>query len=253
MQVTVETVDVAGVDGQHVRCAVMTPVGATVARPAVLAYSDIFQLTPTHVRICRRLASYGYVVVAPEIFGRVLPAGRVLDFDADRQLAMDSTERMTLEGFDGDRRAVLAWMAQQPAIDPAQLFVCGWCIGGHLAFRAATEPVIRASACFYPTGLHTNTVGSAHGTATSLDAAASIDGALLIVWGIRDPHIPAEGRRAVHRALEAAAVDFHVRTYDAEHTFMRDEGARADPQATDRAFRAMLDLFADARARHDRR
>ena len=33
------------------------------------------------------------------------------------------------------------------------------------------------------------------------------------------------------------------RLYDAEHTFMRDEGARHDPRATDRAFADMLELF----------
>ena len=31
--------------------------------------------------------------------------------------------------------------------------------------------------------------------------------------------------------------------YDAEHTFMRDEGARWEPAAADQAFREMLELF----------
>lgn len=251
MQVKVDTIDVPAPDGHRVRCAVMTPVAPAngTRRPAVLAYSDIFQLTPPHLRICRRLASHGYVVVAPEIFGRVLPPGRALDFEADRKLAEESTDAMTLEWFDADRRAVLAWMPTHPAIDPDQLFACGWCIGGHLAFRAATEPVIKATSCFYPTGLHTSSVGGAKGTATTLADSEKIRTPLLIVWGTRDKHIPNDGRMTVHRVLEDAGVDFHVRVYDAEHTFMRDEGARSDPQATDRAFREMLDLFGDVRSK----
>jgi carboxymethylenebutenolidase len=209
----------------------------------VLAYSDIFQLTGTHLRICQRIASYGFVVVAPEIFGRVLPAGRALDFEADRQVALDTTEQVTVEQFDADRAAVLAWMRTHPAIDPDRLLACGWCIGGHLAFRAALEPTIKATACFYATGLHSDTVGGSHGTARSLAAAAQITGVLLLVWGARDPHIPKDGRTKIHRALEDAGTTFHVRTYDAEHTFMRDEGARADPHATDRAFAAMVETF----------
>jgi carboxymethylenebutenolidase len=245
MKVTIATVDVAAADGHPVRCAVMTPVAASPARrwPAVLAFSDIFQLTPPHLRICQRLAAYGFVVVAPEIFGRVLPAGRALDFEADRQLALETTERLALEQFDADRGAVLAWMQAQPGIDADRLLACGWCIGGHLAFRAAAEPVIKATACFYATGLHSDTVGGAHGTATSLADAARIHGRLLLVWGTRDPHIPHEARTKIHRALDDAGTDVHVRSYDAEHTFMRDEGTRADPQATDRAFRDMLELF----------
>jgi carboxymethylenebutenolidase len=245
MNVTTETVEVPSSDGHVVRCLVMKPAtaGPGSPRPAVVAYSDIFQLTGPHVRICRRLAAYGFAVVAPEIFGRVLPAGRVLDFEQDRQLALDTTDRMPLAGFDADRRAVLAWMQAQPFIDAQRLFACGWCIGGHLAFRAAQEPAIKATACFYATGLHTDIVGGAHGTATSLAGAKAIAGPLLLVWGTRDPHIPREARAKIHQALEQAGTSFHVRLYDAEHTFMRDEGARHDPRATDRAFRDMLETF----------
>jgi carboxymethylenebutenolidase len=245
VQVVTETVDVSAPDGRHIRCAVLAPAGSApgARRPAVLAYSDIFQLTDTHLRICQRIASYGFVVVAPEIFGRALPAGRALDFEADRQVALDTTERVTVEQFDADRAAVLAWMQTHPAIDPDRLLACGWCIGGHLAFRAALEPAIKATACFYATGLQSDTVGGSHGTARSLAAAAQIAGPLLLVWGARDPHTPKDGRAKIHRALEDADTTFHVRTYDAEHTFMRDEGARADPYATDRAFAAMLETF----------
>jgi carboxymethylenebutenolidase len=244
MNVTSESVDVASPEGHRIRCVVMRPAPTPGRRlPAVLAYSDIFQNTAPHLRVCQRLAGYGFVVVAPEIFARVLPAGRALAFEADRQLAQETTERMTVAGFDADRRAVLAWMEADAGIDADRLLACGWCIGGHLAFRAAREPVIKATACVYPTGLHSDTVGGAHGTATSLAGAADIHGPLLLVWGTRDRHIPREGRTTVHRALDGAGTDFHVRIYDAEHTFMRDEGARHDPVATDRAFAAMLEIF----------
>jgi carboxymethylenebutenolidase len=134
-------------------------------------------------------------------------------------------------------------MRGQAFIDADRLLACGWCIGGHLAFRAAQEPAIEATACFYATGLHSDTLGGAHGTAPSLAGAKDIRGPLLLVWGTRDPHTPREGRRTVHRALDDAGTAFHVRLYDAEHTFMRDEGARHEPVATDRAFAAMLELF----------
>lgn len=244
MNVATETVDVTAADGQSIRCAVFRPRMARAGRaPAVLAYSDIFQLTPPHLRICQRLAGYGFVVIAPEIFARALPSGCALDFERDRQLALDTTERMRLEGFDADRRAVLAWMERDPGIDPERLLACGWCIGGHLAFRAAQEPIIKATACFYATGLHSDTVGSAHGTATSLAGAGAIRGSLLLVWGARDPHIPPAGRAKIHRVLADAGSDVDVRVYDAEHTFMRDEGARYEPVAADRAFAAMLERF----------
>ena len=42
--------------------------------PGVWCYSDIFQLTPPLLRTCVRLAGYGFVVAAPEIYRRIEPA-----------------------------------------------------------------------------------------------------------------------------------------------------------------------------------
>lgn len=245
MNVSIESVDVPAGDARAMRYALMKPVTSAPGQrwPAVLAYSDIFQLTAPHLRLCQRLAGYGFVVVAPEIFGRYLPAGRVLDFEGDRQLALDTAERLQLAEVDADRHALLAWMRTQPFVDPDRLLACGWCIGGHFAFRAAEDADVRATACFYATGLHSDTVGGAHGTAPTLAGAARIAGPLLLVWGTRDPHIPKEGRSKIHRTLDDLGVAFQVRLYDAEHTFMRDEGARYEPVAADRAFADMLELF----------
>src|SRR5947209_12790596 len=49
--------------------------------PGVVFYSDIFQLTDSTLRWCMRLAGYGFVVAAPEIYHRIEPAGTVLEFD----------------------------------------------------------------------------------------------------------------------------------------------------------------------------
>jgi carboxymethylenebutenolidase len=245
MQCTVENVEIASAAGHVLRASVVKPATASPAKrlPAVLAYSDIFQLTGSHARVCQRLAAYRFVVVAPEIFARLQLPQAAFDFERDRQRALDTTERMELAWFDEDRRTVLDWMRGQPFVDAERLLACGWCIGGHLAFRAALEPDVKATACFYATGLHDDTLGGAHGTATSLARAKDIRGSLLLVWGTRDPHTPREGRVAIHRALDDAGTTYHVREYDAEHTFMRDEGARHDPVASDRAFADMLELF----------
>lgn len=45
------------------------------------------------------------------------------------------------------------------------------------------------------------------------------------------------------RALADAGTKLQLRTYDAEHTFMRDEGARWQPRAADEARRDMVSLF----------
>jgi carboxymethylenebutenolidase len=243
VNVTCETIDTG-----PQRLLVFEPVGASKPKlPAVLAWPDIFQLTGPHRRLCQRLAGYGYVVVTPELYGRFEPRGTALDFERDRQRAVDDAARLELSALDADLDAALDFVRRHARVDVGALATCGWCLGGHLAFRTALRPEVRAAACFYATGLHTDSLGAAQGTAGTLAQAERIRGELLLVWGSRDPHVPDEGRHQIEDALEKAKVDFESRSYDAEHAFMRDEGPRFDPVATDQAFRDLLTLLAPLR------
>jgi carboxymethylenebutenolidase len=227
------------IDIGEVRAFVTRPVGEG-RFPAVVAYSDIFQLTPPHLRLVARLAGYGFVVVAPEIYGRIEPKGTVLDFEADRQRAQDDAAKLALGDVDADLRTVLD--AVTARADVGDVGALGFCFGGHVAFRAALDSRVKATACCYPTGVHDDKLG-ASSAADTLARVREISGELLIVWGRADPHIPDVGRAKIHRALDAANVRFEARLFDAEHTFMRDAGARFDPEAADRAFAAILELF----------
>ena len=123
-----------------------------------------------------------------------------------------------------------------PRADITALHAVGFCIGGHLAFRAAFDQRVAATVCFYPTGLHNGAVG-ADADAGSLARAAEVHGRLMIVFGSRDPHVPADARSAIVSALYAAGlVDVELHLYaGGEHAFMRDVGARHDPVLTDLA------------------
>jgi carboxymethylenebutenolidase len=239
MKITTEQAEIAGV-----RCLVAKPAekSATGRFPAIVAYSDIFQLTPPHVRIVQRLAGHGFVVVAPEIYTRIEPAGTVLDFEKDRARALADADKVVLTDLDQDVRAVIGAVAQRSDVEQTKIGVIGWCFGGHVAFRAAMLPAVTATACCYGTGIHNGEIGASR-DAGSLERASEIRGELLLVWGRNDPHTPADGRARIHRQLDDAGVRFEARLYDAEHTFMRDEGDRFDAEASDRAFGAVLELF----------
>ena len=238
MIVTSEYVDVKGPAGL-IRTLLVRP-KTTRRVPGLLLYSDIFQLTPPMVRMAQRFAGHGFVVAAPELYCRIEPLGTVLDFDRDRQRALDDSDRMKAEDLDADGRAILDMLAARDDVDG--LCAGGWCFGGHLAFRAACQPDVLATACCYGTGIHNGKLGATP-NAGSLERAKDIKGDLLLVWGRNDPHIPAAGRALIHRSLDDANVRFEARLYDAEHAFMRDEGPRFDPAATDSAVAAMIAHF----------
>lgn len=239
MLITTESVDIP-VDGSPMRRFLARP-KAEGRYPGVVFYSDIFQLTGPMLRISRRLAGYGYVVLAPEIYHRIEPPGTVLDFEADRARALDDSGKLPVVAFDADIRAGLDFLASHPSVAEGQLLAAGFCFGGHLAFRAALQADVKATVCFYGTGIHNGKLGS--DPSDALQRAGEVRGKLLMVFGTLDPHIPEDGRKTIDEALKAAKVDYEIQLYPAEHTFMRDEGARHDPEATDQAFAAMIGLF----------
>jgi carboxymethylenebutenolidase len=216
----------------EIQAMVIEPVGPP-ARCGVLYYTDIFQLTESTLRTARRLAAEGFLVCLPEIYPREL-AGVALEFDdAGKHAGLAGAAHTSTAEFDADRAAVLAHLAARDDLDT--IAAVGFCLGGHLAFRAAFDPRVSATVCFYPTGLHDGSLGA--DVADSLDRAAEIEGRLMVIFGSADPHVPAPARLRTVEALYAAGHDdleLHV-FQGGEHAFMRDVGPRHDPELTDRA------------------
>jgi carboxymethylenebutenolidase len=235
-------VRVPAVDGE-IRAVVLSPVGDG-PWPGVLLYTDIFQVTESTLRTARRLAAYGFVVFVPEIYPHGELAGVALEFDdAGKQAGLAGAAATTAAQFDADRVAVLDFMARRA--DVTALYATGFCIGGHLAFRAAFDPRVAATVCFYPTGLHNGALG-ADADAGSLARSADVQGRLMIVFGAQDPHVPADARVRILSALYAAGHDdLELHIYrGGEHAFMRDVGARHDPVLTDLALTEAVTFFA---------
>jgi len=242
VRLTEEDVTVDGADSP-IRARVVRPAG-TRAWPGVLFYSDIFQLTASTLRTARRLASAGFVVCAPELYPRGDLAGVALAFDDEgKRRGQAGAAGMTTAEFDADRDAVLGHLAARADVT-GPLRAVGFCLGGHLAYRAAFDDRVAATVCFYPTGVHDGRLG-ADADAGTLGDTGRIGGRLMLVFGTLDPHVPAAGRRAVVAALEEHGVDHELHVLlGGEHAFMRDEGPRYDPALTDEALTAAARFLA---------
>ena len=111
--------------------------------PGVVFYSDIFQLTDSTLRWCRRLAGYGFVVAAPEIYHRIEPAGTVLEFDDEgKRRGQADADSTSVVDFDDDIRGALDWLETDNRVADGGLDATGHCTGNHLGFRAAFDPLI---------------------------------------------------------------------------------------------------------------
>jgi carboxymethylenebutenolidase len=224
-----QRVRIAATDGE-IQAVVIEPVGPPPRR-GVLYYTDIFQLTESTLRTARHLASAGFLVCLPEIYPRQLP-GVALEFDdAGKQAGLAAAAATTTAQFDADALAALDYLEQREDLD--EIHVVGFCLGGHLAFRAAFDARVTATVSFYPTGLHNGALGS--DDPGSLAGAARIGGRLMIIFGSNDPHVPADARLQILSALYAAGLE-HLELHiyrGGEHAFMRDIGPRHDPVLTE--------------------
>jgi carboxymethylenebutenolidase len=203
--------------------------------PGIVFYSDIYQLGGPMIRLANYLAGYGYVVAAPEIFHRIEPIGLVIEpDDLGRMRGNDDARRTAIADYDADCRGVIEFLKAESSVSPGQIGTLGFCIGGHLAFRAAFMSEIKASVCCYPTGIPSGKLGQ--GVADTIHRVSEIKGEMLIVFGTLDPHIPDSDRQTIITALSNANVPHKVLFYEAEHTFMRDDGYRYDSAATTSAW-----------------
>ncbi len=210
--------------------------------PGILMFSEIFQVTDPIRRTAAILAGHGFIVACPEIYHEMEPAGTVLAYD-EEGAAKGNAYKIAKEisAYDSDARAVLDYLKSREDCT-GRLGVMGICIGGHLAFRAAMNPDVLATTCFYATDLHKKSLGLGQND-DSLERAGEIKGELLHIWGRQDPHVPLEGRNMVKARLEEVGARFTWHEVNGQHAFMRDEGPRYDPALALQSWTLLLELF----------
>jgi carboxymethylenebutenolidase len=210
-------------------------------RPGIVLFSEIYQRTGPIRRMAAMLAGHGFVVLVPEIFHELEPAGSVLAYDAaGTERGNQHKTAKPIAAYDADARACLDHLEARDDCN-GTLFSAGVCIGGHLAYRCALDPRVRAAACFYATDLHKGSLGL--GGDDSLARTAEISAELLMVWGRQDPHVPDEGRARIQARLLETKRRFTWHEFNAAHAFLRDEGPRYDPALALHSYRMMIELF----------
>ncbi|WP_419806652.1 dienelactone hydrolase family protein [Terriglobus sp.] len=210
------------------RTHVIRPV-ASGRYPAILFYSEIFQITAPIRRTAAVIAGHGYVVLMPEVYHEFETAGTVLAYD---QAGSDRGNRWKYEkelaSYDADTRALIDHVKGREDCS-GTVGALGICLGGHLSFRAAMEPEVLGTVCFYGTDIAQGSLGKGKHD-DSLERAAEIRGELLMIWGRQDPHIPLEARRIILARLDELNLKFAWHEVNGAHAFMRDEGPRYDPE-----------------------
>ncbi len=210
--------------------------------PGLIFYSEIFQVTGPIRRTAAMIAGQGYVVAVPEVYHELEAAGTVLAYDQQgADLGNAHKYGKELAAYDADARAVLDHLKGRDDCN-GRFGAVGICLGGHLAFRAAMNPDVLATTCFYATDIHSGTLGKGKQD-NSLARASEIKGELLHVWGRQDPHVPLEGRTRIKARLDEIGANYQWIEVNGAHAFMRDEGYRYDPALAYQCYGFLFELF----------
>jgi carboxymethylenebutenolidase len=195
--------------------------------PAVILYSEIYQMTGPIARTAAMIAGQGYLVAVPEVYHEFAEPGEAFAYDkegTDRGNLLKITK--SIEAFDSDARSLIDFLITSKECNQ-RIATMGICLGGHLALRAAMNAEVSAGVCLYATDIHKRSLGEGMNDDT-LDLIPRLRADMLMIWGRQDPHISAEGRRLIYDSLTAADVRFSWHEFNGEHAFMRDEGHRYD-------------------------
>lgn len=166
--------------------------------PGVVFLSEAFGLTAEMERLAKMVASWGYIVLAPDLFAQGTWLGCL------RRLIRDL--RRGGGGTAETLRRARTFLADQPSVDAARLGVLGFCLGGGYALLLARHELFEVAAAFYG------------------EAPARMDGACPVVasYGGRD-RIVTPSAAKLRAELERQGVEHDIKVYpDAGHSFMND-------------------------------
>jgi carboxymethylenebutenolidase len=209
-------------DGVEIGAYRAEPAGAP--RGGVVVIQEIFGVNH-HIRgVADFFASEGYLAVAPAIFDRVQKGVDYGYDDAGRQAGMAITAKA-----DRGKMMLDVAAAVEAARSVGKVGVVGYCLGGSLAYFAASRlPHVAAAVCYYG-GLILNAKDDTPKVPTILH------------FGEKDGHIP------VARVEEFAAAhpDLPVYLYPADHGFNCDERGSYDAPSAALARKRTLAFLAE--------
>lgn len=202
-------------------------------RAAIIVIPEIFGVNAGIRAKCDAWAKEGYLAAAPDIFWR-FAEGEELDPDVPEefQKALENMGKFKGDECIRDVEALIHWLKREQCVAKAGLV--GFCLGGFIAYIAATRTDIDASVGYYGVSIDQH-VNEAHAIANPL---------MLHIAGA-DHFVTADAQAAIH-----AALDDHpkVTLHDypgLDHGFAAEMGNRRNEEGANLADQRTRDFLAE--------
>ncbi len=216
--------------------------------PGVLFFMDAFGLRPRIEEMAGEIASWGYVVLAPNVFYRdgsveeVSPHGDLSTPEgrgAFWQVAGPRIGHLTSDLAVADNATYLAALRSLPGVTAGPVGIVGFCMGARLAVRAAgRDREVAACAGFHAGGLVTDAEDSPHRELATARAE------FLFGHADNDGSMTPADVASLDQALDAAGLTATNEIYaGAPHGYTMSDTAAWNEEAFLRAFANLKDLL----------
>lgn len=227
--------------------------GAYVSRPhspapvpAVIIGMELFGVTKYIRRVTERVASMGYLAIAPDFYHRSQP-GVELSYDqAGRERGFELLHQLDRGAAIQDVDSAMQYLRGKPECNGTVGFL-GLSVGGHIGYLAATQLDIAACSIYYAGWLTTTDIEMSQPEPTvALTAGiASQGGRVLYLVGGQDALITPPQCKEIQIALSDSKVPHELVIYpEAQHGFLCDERNTYDAAASEDAWDRTTRLFA---------
>jgi len=216
------------VDGQDMQCYVSMP-DAVDASPAVIVAMEAFGVNHHICDVADRLAKEGYVGIAPTLYHRegVEPQAREGSTPTYSYGTDDLSARMAAMGnLDDDAlikdiNATISYLETIPRVTRDNVGIVGFCVGGRIAYLAATRcPDLKAASVFYGGRI---SIPFGHGLAP-IELTDQINCPILGHFGDLDQNPTPEEVSAIEAQLKDQSKVYDFKMYrNAGHGFFCDE------------------------------
>ncbi|GFZ48126.1 Dienelactone hydrolase [Saitozyma sp. JCM 24511] len=215
--------------------------------PGCVVFSEIYQVTGPVERFASNIASEGYIVALPSSFH---------EFEGPEPIPYDTegTDRgnkykieKTVEGYDEDATLSVDLLSSLPNCT-GRIASTGMCLGGHLALRAAFDPRVLATFCYFATDVHSATLGKGKSDDTLIKVRNGDlrgKGEIAMVFGKQDTHVDRAGRTLIRDTFDDAGITLSFIEVQAQHAFIRDESSKGrwDAALSRSLFGMMMEMF----------
>lgn len=195
--------------------------------PSILVCHENRGLTAHIKDVARRLAKAGYNALAVDLLSRQGGTEKVGEGGASGVLGNNPPAQMV-----GDFAAGLEYLKSQPTVAAGKFGMVGFCFGGGMTWRCATQIAELQAAVPY------------YGPNPPLEDVPKIQAAVYGQYGGNDSRING-GIPAIEAAMKANNKIFEYTIYPgANHAFNNDTGGNYNPEAAAQAWAKTLEWFA---------